>query len=196
MNMDNKVIGLGMDQLSSFLKKRFAQINAITESSDGSYFMVDFASATPKLNLLVKEMDAFVKGYIAVHGDPTEAYGLNINCGGRLVNNIWYNDPDYGHRIEMQINGRRQKLFIVDVLGATGDYSVFNQDFEYLGNMYMFATKEEEDYGIFPDADWSRPEAWRTSTQLLKPYLKRIIKEVRRTLEIRLVPVWRTVQDN
>lgn len=178
MNRDNKVIGLGMDQLSTFLKNRFAQITAVTESSDGTYFMVDFAQGTEKLNLLIKEMDAFIKGYLAVHGNPKEAYGFNINCGGKLINNIWYNDPEYGYRIAMQLNGRHQKLFIVDVMGATGDYSIFNQDFEYLGDMYMFADEEEEDYGIFIAPDWTRPEKWRTTTKLIKPYLTAIINRV------------------
>jgi len=183
MNRDNKVIGLGMDQLSNHLKNRFAQISAITESSDGTYFMVDFAPDTAKLNLLIKEMDAFVKGYIAVNGDPDQAYGFNINCGRKLINNIWYNDPEFGHRIEMQLCGRHQKLFVVDVMGATGDYSVFNQDFEYLGELYMFATEEEEDYGIFAEPDWSSPNKWTASTKLLKPYLKRIVELIHGSLK-------------
>jgi len=183
MNRDNKFIGLSMEQLSMYLKTRFGQINAITESTDGTYFMVDFAADTQGLHLLVKEMDAFIKGYIAIHGNPEEAYGFNINCGGKLVNNIWYNDPTYGHRIEMQLKGRHQKLFIADVMGATGDYSVFNQDFEYLGDIYMFADQAEKDYGVFVRPDWNRVDRWRATTKLLQPHLAKIIAQVQRSME-------------
>ncbi len=189
MNRDNKVIGLGMDKLSTYLKNRFAQISAITESSDGTYFMVDFAPGTAKLNLLIKEMDAFVKGYIAIHGNPEVAYGFNINCGRNLINNIWYNDPDYGHRIETQIRGRHQKLFVVDVMGATGDYSIFNQDFEYLGEIYMPASEEAEGLDFFAEPDWSSAEKWRASTQLLRPYLKRIVQLVCRSVQRKYLAV-------
>ena len=185
------IIGLEMGQLSTYLKNRFAEISSITESSDGTYFMVDFAAGTEKLNLVIKEMDALIKKFLAVHGDPETAYGFNINCGRRLVNNIWYNDPDFGHRIELQFKGRKEKLFVADVMGATGEYSIFNEDFEYLGDMYMPASREEEDYGIFIFPDWSRPEKWKGTTKLIRPYVKKIVEQIAASLHRRsvLIPV-------
>ena len=184
MRKNGHIIGLGVEHLPIFMKERFAQISGITESSDGTYFMVDFSANTQKMNLVVKEMDAFIRGFLAIHGDPKTAYGFNINCGRQVINNIWYNEPNYGHRIELAIKGRHQKLFLVDVLGATGDYSVFNQDFEYLGDLYMPIGKvgdDHYDHSVFPD--WSKPEKWRATTKLLRPYLEKMISLVGQSLE-------------
>jgi hypothetical protein len=136
-------------------------------------------------------MDALIKDFLEVHGDPETIYGFSINCGRTLVNNIRYNDPEHGHRVELTLKGKKESLFVVDVLGATGEYSIFNRDFEYLGDMYMRLSRVEEDYGVFVMPDWSRPEKWKATAKLIRPYVKKIVEQIAASMHRRsvLVPV-------
>lgn len=167
-----------MERLEGILKETFAALNYLNVSLDTEYFYMEFASNTKDMAAIMRKLDGLVRPFIARHGDPEVSYVFNINKGKELVNIIRYNEKHDGFKVMVNVNGKEQHLFVVDLLGI-GDYSVFNQDFEHLGVMYRpVRTPALGQYRMDTATSFADPNYWTTSSKTLKPHLNKIVKRI------------------
>ncbi|MNY36775.1 hypothetical protein D3C86_1712840 [compost metagenome] len=91
----------------------------------------------------------------------------------------------------MELLGQVQRLRIQDVLGATGDYTIFNEEFERLGTLSTVAPQPEQhpdgslvnpdDMDDFSDEvypDFSNANIWQIEPAALQPYINQIREKV------------------
>jgi hypothetical protein len=177
-----------MDLLGPRLRELFPEITGGKVS--GTYYTVQIASGVQPASFM-KAFDGFVKAFLAANGDKDTSYQFKIeqdegSANPHLVNFITYNDPDSGYHVEVLADGELHRLFVVDVLGATGDYSVYNSDFEVAGFMNMKAVQgsTEPDYGDSrPFPNFSDPLLWEAKGELVETYLNQILGQISLQIE-------------
>lgn len=185
MRIKAKTATLAMEHLEAILKETFTELNYLNVSLDIEYFYIEFSSSTKDMAKVMRKLDGLVRPYIAEHGDREVSYVFNINKGKELVNIIRYNEQEDGFKVMMNIAGKAQRLFVVDLLGI-GDYSVFNQDFECLGVMYRpVRTPAMGQYRMDTVTSFADASYWTTSSKALKPHLTKIIQGVAEQLKSR-----------
>ncbi|MNK18725.1 hypothetical protein D3C87_369350 [compost metagenome] len=178
MRIKVKTQTFAMERLEAILKEIFPELNYLNVSLDVEYFYMEFASNTKDMAAIMRKLDAFVRPYIAKHGDREVSYVFNINKGKDLVNIIRYNEQADGFKVMVNVNGKEQRLFVVDLLGI-GDYSVFNQEFECLGIMYRpVRTPAMGQYRMDTVTSFTDASYWTTSSKVLSPYLTNIINSI------------------
>jgi len=178
-----------METLGHHLRAKFPEINEITAGTGFSWFIV-YINDMVNLAPFVKALHEYLDSYIAEHGDPKEEYDFSVKRGNELIDILHYNNPDAAHLITMELFGRTQHLRVQDVMGATGDYTIFNEDFEKLGYLSAGVSPAMNPDGslVNPDdmdnfyddvyADFSDPAIWQISPEELKPYLNEILEKV------------------
>ena len=175
-----------MDLLGQRLRAKFPEIISGSVSEGNQYFQINIAECTEAAPFM-KAFDSFVKEYLTAYGDRETEYDFNISRGRELINIITYNSDDRGHLVDVQLNGKMQSLFVVDVLGATGDFTVFNDDFETVGFIYMRDTtppQTETDYGDYrPFPNFGDSSFWEASSSELTSVLKDIIEQIAAQLD-------------
>ena len=172
-----------MDLLGPRLRERFPEITG-GKVSGTSYTVCIEAGTQPAP--FMKEFDGFVKAFLAANVDKDTSYQFKIeqdegSANPHLVNIITYNDPDSGYHVEVVADGEQHRLFVVDVLGATGVYSVYNSDFEAVGfmNMKTVQGSTEPDYGDGrPFPNFSDPSLWEAKGELVEKYLNQILGQI------------------
>jgi len=174
-----------MDLLVQGLKSNFPEIIGIWVSAGNEFFEISIAEGTEAAKFM-KAFDGFVKEYIQAYGDAETEYDFRINRGRQLINIMSYNS-DRGYLVDVRLNGNMQTLFVVDVQGATGDYTVFNDDFQTVGFMNMRDTRDaltEPDYGDDQSqANFGDSSLWEASNTELSSVLKEIVEQISSQLE-------------
>jgi hypothetical protein len=169
-----------MDLLEQRLKAEFPEIVKIEGSKATDFFELEVAEGTQAAPFM-KAFDGFVKEYVSMHGDKEIEYQFTIYRGRELLNVLTYNDPGRGYHVEVLADGKLHKLFVVDVMGATGDFSVFNEDFELVGGMNMKSldSRTEADYGDDrPFPNFREPAMWEARGELVDAYLNQILGQI------------------
>jgi hypothetical protein len=169
-----------MDLLEQRLQAEFPQIIKIEGSKATDFFELEVTEDT-EVAPFMKAFDEFVKNYIAENGDDDIEYQFTIYRGKELLNVMTYNDPGRGYRVEVLAEGKLHKLFVVDVMGATGDFSVYNEDFELVGSMNMkcrmpMEDDEFDDGRQFPN--FKEPSMWEARGELVELYLNQILGQI------------------
>lgn len=174
-----------MDLLRQRLRARFPEIVSGSVSGGNQDFEINISEGTEAAPFM-KAFDRFVKEYLEAYGDRETEYDFTINRGRELINILSYNS-DRGYLVEVTMSGKSQSLFVVDVQGATGDYTVFNDDFETVGYMNMRDTNEvrtEPDYGEDrPFPNFSDSSLWEASNMELGYVLKEIVEQISAQLD-------------
>lgn len=170
-----------MDLLGQRLREKFPEITGGSASAGNDYFHIEIAEGTEDAPFM-KALDGFVKEYLTAHGDPEIEYNFSIDRGHQLVNVITYNSDDRGYLVDVRLDGKSQSLFVVDVQGATGDFTVFNDNFETVGFINM---KDTGVTGSDPDSGDERPfpnfgdsSLWEASNIGLTSALREIIEQI------------------
>lgn len=169
-----------MDLLGKRLRDEFPAITGGSVSARNDFFTVEIAEGTDHTPF-TKALDEFLKTYLSEYGNPEEEYQFTIQKGRQLVNILRYNDPEHGYHVEILADGKLHQLFVVDVMGATGDFSVYNENFEVVGvmNMKKIYERTEPDYGDDrPFPNFGDATLWEGSGELVETYLNQIIGQI------------------
>jgi len=156
-----------MGSLDSLLKSQFKEIKEVNPFLDLQRFEIYIDPACNPESPFVKALDAFLGPFVSEHGEVDLPYYFEIHRERELLDILRYNDPESEYHIRMEINGKLQDLRILDVMGATNDYTIFNADFEKIGHFFT------EGVAHFVPA-----EHWQTNDPQLKPYLDEIIRRM------------------
>lgn len=148
--------------LKGMLLEQFPSIKSVKHSDDFEEFDIEIKKDT-KPRPFIKALNEYLGRFLLDYGDQESIYSFKIQCGRELMDILRYND-DTVFYFEMEIDGKLKKLRVLDVMGATGDYSVFNEDFENLGTFY---TEGAVNFG--------NASEWVTNDEQLKPYLTEIL---------------------
>lgn len=171
----------GMEHLSSMIKMRFPKVIAISESSESDYFLLDLSTAIGKVDLFLSQLDTFVKDFIQCYGDHHIPYIFEVYCAGQLTGLLRYNDPTHGYHLEMDIRGKHEELDILEVASHAGAYTVFSGTHEKMGILYQSSPST---VGQRPhhasEKPFEHPELWQTTSNLLRPYLNKIVLAMER----------------
>ncbi|ETZ20175.1 DUF3606 domain-containing protein [Pedobacter sp. V48] len=178
-----------METLGHHLKAKFPEISAITAGTDFTWFIIntngDINSAP-----FVKALNKYLEPYIAEHGNPKEEYEFTVKRANELIDILHFNNPEAAHLITLDLFGKTQNLRVQDVMGATGDYTLFNEDFETIGYLSAGVSPptnsdgslvNRDDMDNFNDevyVDFSNQSIWQISPDELKPYLNEILGKV------------------
>ena len=169
-----------MDLLCQRLKANFPEITACSATTGNEFFWVTIAEETKDAPFM-KAFDQFVKSYIEAYGNRETGYGFRIGRSNQLVNIISYNQ-ELGYRVDAKLGGRMQSLFVVDVQGATGNFTVFDDDFNTVGYMWM---REDDAQGVEGDMEGEPPHPdftdwslWAASNDKLRAVLYQIVTQV------------------
>lgn len=168
-----------MDLLCERLKSNFPEIRECSATAGNEFFWITIAEETKDAPFM-KAFDSFVKPFIEAYGDRETGYDFRIGRERELVNIISYNQ-DRGHLVDVKLEGRMQSVFVVDVQGATGDFTVFDDDFNIIGYMCMRETGapvEEESEEERPFPDFSDCSLWQASNSQLGSVLHQIIAQI------------------
>lgn len=170
-----------MDLLGQRLRAKFPEIISGSVCGGNQYFQINIAEGTEAAPFM-KAFDSFVKEYLTPYADRETEYDFNISRGRELINIITYNSDDRGNLVDVKLNGKLQSLFVVDVLGATGDFTVFNDDFETVGFIHMRdlnPPRTELDYGDNrPFPNFGDSSLWEASNTELSLVLKDIVEQI------------------
>lgn len=164
---------------------------------DDTYFEIELPASVTDKSGFVKAVHEVIKDYVEKYGDPEEPYQFSFQQGRELVDILHFNDPPAAYYIRMELFGKEQDLRIQDVLGATGDYTIFDSDFKCLGCISAVGVPPtQEELADDPEAfysdvvypDFTNPAIWKASTEKLEPYLGRILEKVREEMERNYTP--------
>ncbi|WP_448103481.1 DUF3606 domain-containing protein [Pedobacter panaciterrae] len=205
--METKIVKVNnMESLSRLLKAEFPEIKEVRTGPDADWFVINI-DAQVKPAPLVKALHEYLESYIVEYGNPQEHYYFTIESGSEIIDTLRYNDPDAAHLINMDLFGRFQVLRVQDVMGATGDYTIFNEDFERIGYLSAGVSPPTNADGslVNPDdmdnfcdevyADFSNPDIWQISPNELKPYLNEILGKVLEDINSKAEPLEVNVED-
>lgn len=159
-----------MKALKGMLKEQFPQIQEMDHSDDYDHFDIEIMTNQPRSFL--KSLNEYLGRFLLDYGDKETIYSFKIQRGRELLDILRFNDDNVFY-IEMEIDGKLRKVRVLDVMGATGDYSVFNEDFERLGTFYTDGA-----------VNFSDISEWETNDELLKPYLDEIIHKIAEQIKI------------
>lgn len=198
--MDAKIVDLhNMETLGRLIKSGFP-VEKVEVSLDDTHFDIYFDESVSDKPAQVKAIYNFVKGFVAEHGHPEEEYMFRFYRKGELIDILHFNDPHSAYQITMDIFGKTQTLRVQDVLGATGDYTIFNEDFEQIGWMSPGSlpptnpdgtlVNPEDTDGYYGDAypDFSNESIWEAAPVALKPYLPEILRKVLEQINLNIKP--------
>lgn len=183
-----------MESLGRLLKAKFPVISEITAGTDFDWFSITINEQGNTASF-VKALNEYLEPYIAEHGNPKEEYDFTVKRGNELIDILHFNNPDAAHLITLDLFGQTQTLRVQDVMGATGDYTIFNEDFEKIGYLSAGATPptnpdgslvNPEDMDSFNDevyVDFSNPSIWQISPDELKPYMNEILEKVQEDID-------------
>lgn len=178
-----------MEALGGLLRSAFPLENVVVSAQD-SHFEVHFKTSVVDTAPQVKAIHDYVKENLLEHGDPKEAYQFNFYHDHQLIDILHFNDPDAAHYITIELSGKMQNLRIQDVLGATGDYTIFNEDFQQIGWLSAVAEPPARlDVSLLdPDStdfysdqiypNFNNPAIWQIEPEALKTYLPEILSKV------------------
>ena len=171
----------GMEHLSSMIKMRLPKVIAISESSESDYFLLDLSTATGKIDLFLDQLDTFIKDFIQSYGDQNIPYIFEVYCAGQLIGLLRYNDPNHGYHLELDIRGKREELEILEVASHAGAYTVFSRSHEKMGILYQSSPSivgQCSNHNL--QRPFEHPERWNTTSNLLRPYLNKIVLTMER----------------
>lgn len=188
--MEAEIVDLhNMESLDRLIKSAFP-VEKIKVSLNNTHFAVYFDESVTDKPAQIKAIHDYVKSYIAEHGKSEEEYQFSFYMNHELIDILHYNCDDAAYYISMELFGKNQVLRVQDVLGATGDYTIFNEDFEKIGHISASLNPEMTEDGTAqnPDtenyysdtvyADFRNPEIWQVYPEALKPYLNEILDKV------------------
>jgi hypothetical protein len=188
--MEPKIVDLHtMETLGRLIKSGFP-VEKLEVSLDDTHFAIYFDESVTNKASQVKAVHNFVKGYIDQHGDPKEEYQFSFYRDRELIDIVHFNYPNGSYQITMELFGKSQNLRVQDVLGATGDYTIFNEDFERVGGISPVSRPptnpdgtlvDPEDMDGFygePYPDFTNESIWEVYPEELKPYLPEILSKV------------------
>lgn len=174
---------VAMERLAHILEVTFPTMRYLEASADCTYFYMEFGTAAGNIAGVMRELDQLVKPYIKRYGERGQSYVFNVHKGRELINIIRYNQPDYGYRVQLDINNRVQQLFVVDLLGS-GDYWVFNEEFEQMGMMYRPVRRPAiGQYRMDVAMAFSDASYWTTSSRRLRPHLEKIVRSIHLSIQ-------------
>ncbi|WP_276090433.1 hypothetical protein [Pedobacter sp. JY14-1] len=124
-----------MQCLKEKLLTRFPFIVAVDANQDLNLFDIRLDPSVQHTAPLVRELYTYFESYLQIYGNTKEGYLFTIYQGGQVIDGLSFNLPDHQYHITIDIDGKIEQLRIVDVMGATGEYSVYNSDFERLGTI-------------------------------------------------------------
>ncbi len=156
-----------MQCLKEKLLTRFPFIVAVDANQDLNLFDIHLDPSVQHTAPLVRELYTYFESYLQIYGNTKEGYLFTIYQGGQVIDGLSFNLPDHQYHITIDIDGKIEQLRIVDVMGATGEYSVYNSDFERLG------TISTDTFPLFTPGDH-----WTTDNLGLKPHLNTIITRI------------------
>lgn len=166
--METKIIQLhNMESLDRLVKAEFPAIREVKAYHELARFDIYIDKNCNPEAPLVKALDKYLGPFIAENGEVEQPYYFEIHRENELLDILRYNDPESEFYIAIEIDGKVQMLRILDVMGGTRDYTVFNSDFEKLGHFFS------EGPANFVEADY-----WQTHDEQLKPYLEEIISKI------------------
>lgn len=154
---------------------------------DDTYFEIELPASTVDKSGFVKAAYQVIKDYVEKYGDSEEAYQFSFQQGRELIDILHFNDRNAAYFIRMELFGKEQDLRVQDVLGSTGDYTIFNEDFQCLGyisavgipfNEGRVVNELEAEYPDWVHADFSNPAIWKASTESLEPYMETLLEKV------------------
>lgn len=178
-----------MEPLGHHLKAKFPEISEITAGTDFTWFIIN-TNADVNSAPFVKALNEDLERYVTEHGNPKEEYDFTVKRANELIDILHFNNPDAAHLITLNLFGRTQNLRVQDVMGATGDYTIFNEDFEKVGYLSAGVAPptnadgslvNPDDLDNFNDevyVDFSNPNIWQISPEELKPYMNEILEKV------------------
>lgn len=205
--MDAKIVDLhNMETLGRLIKSSFPveKIEVILDYTD---FAIYFDESVTNKSAQVKAVYEFIKPYVSEHGNPKEQYMFRFYRDRELIDISHFNDPYAAYQITIELFGKTQTLRVQDVLGATGDYTIFNENFEAVG--YLSASisppKNEDGSLANPDymddfydevyPDFSDPDIWQISPDEFKPYLNQILEKLQEDMNSTAEPLVLNVDD-
>ncbi len=170
-----------MDLLGIKLKDEFSEVTGGSFSPGHDLFTINLARGKRPVNLVVKELHSFLKSYIQRNGDRQTEYQFTIHEHGRLVHVLRFHSPDEGYHVEVMASGRLHRLFVDSGLGAIGDFTVFNEDFQKIGYLAMKSLEgsDKTDYGDGrPYPNFSDGSLWEGKGELVETYLNQIVGQI------------------
>lgn len=205
--METKIVMLNnMESLSGLLKAKFPEIKELRNGPDADWFVINIDEDV-KPAPVVKALHQYLESYIGEYGNPKEHYYFTIESGSQIIDTLHYHDPEAAHYITMELFGRLQVLRVQDVRGATGDYTLFNEDFERIGYLSAGVSPPTNADGslVNPDdmenfndevcVDFINPSIWQISPNELKPYLNEILGKVLEDINSKAEPLEVNVED-
>lgn len=198
--METKIVDLhNMETLGRLIKSSFPveKVEVILDNTD---FAIYFDESVTNKSAQVKAVYEFIKPYVSEHGNPKEEYMFRFYRDRELIDIIHFNDPCAAYEITVDLLGKTQTLRVQDVLGATGDYTIFNEDFEQIGYLSASISPPTNEDGslinpndmdefydeVYPD--FSNPAIWHIHPNELKPYLNDILNKVREDINSKYQP--------
>ena len=198
--METKIVDLhNMETLGRLIKSIFPveKVEVILDNTD---FAIYFDESVTNKSVQVKAVYEFIKPYVSEHGNPKEEYMFRFYRDHELIDILHFNDPYAAHEITIDLFGNTQTLRVQDVMGATGDYTIFNENFEAVGYLSASVSPPTNEDGslVNPDdmegfyddvyADFTNPAIWNISPDELKPYLNEILNKVREDINNKYEP--------
>lgn len=172
--MQNQVnTPLTPESLARIVRAQFPEILEMDDIYDYNY-RISIDPTVENTSPFVKSLDDYLRDFLGLHGDPHQDYRFSITRGSELINKLAYNDPDFEIHINLELNGSRQILRIVDLLGE-GDYLIYDREFNLLGALH----NERGSRWFAPDVPW------QLSSEALRPYLQEIVDKIRVQLDSR-----------
>lgn len=199
-NMEAKQVGQGsMGELAGLIKARFP-VKEVKLTLDDTHFEIDFQDSVTDKAAQVKAIYGLVKEYVELYGDEEEEYQFKFRKGRELIDILHFNAPEAAYHIRMEIFGKEQDLRVQDVLGATGDYTIFNSDFESLGQISAvgvppsdeeLADAAEDPEAFYSDhvyADFSNLRIWKAFPDSLELYLPELLEKISAEIDKNYTP--------
>lgn len=189
--MEPKIVDLhDMETLGRLIKSGFP-VEKVEVALDDTHFDIYFDESVRDKAAQVKAVHDYVKPYINQHGKAEQEYMFRFYRERELLDILHFNDPHSAYYITIELFGKTQNLRVQDVLGATGDYTIFAEDFQRIGWMSPVSlpptnpdgtlVNPEDMEGFYGEVypDFNNESIWEVQPEELKPYLGEILSKVR-----------------
>ncbi|MES2454773.1 MAG: DUF3606 domain-containing protein [Bacteroidota bacterium] len=161
-----------MKKLEDHLRTGFPFIYRIDAAQDAEDFSIHLDPQLQETAPVVKALHHYLEQYIQQHEGQEANYTFRIFREEELLDVLKYNDPDHEFHITINISGKLERLRIRDLSGGTGDYAVFNENFEKIGSIHTDQAP-----------DFTSSDHW-SATENLSLYLDTIITRISEQLEM------------
>lgn len=166
--METKIVQLqNMESLDRLLKAKFSKVKEVVYFPDLQRFEIYLDGSCRAAAPVIKALNKYLGPFVAEHGEVEQAYYFEIHRENELLDVLRYNDPGSEFYINIEMNDNLHTLRILDVLGATNDFTVFDEDFERLGSFYAEGA-----------AEFKPGDHWHTDDEQLTPYLDEIVTKI------------------